>query len=282
MNRIQPTALELLTLDPAEIQVRGRLRAVDTAWAEVIAASIKQKGQDTPVQLRRDEAGEYVLVAGAHRLEACRRLGIQIRAELRDCGELEARLAEIDENLFRRELSPLDRAVFLAERQDVYEELFPDTRKDVAGGKARQRSATDTMSVAVALSFAAETAARTGFTERTIRRAVSIARNIPAALRAQLIGTPIADNQAELLHLASLDTDIQREAVALVMGGAVKTVKAAVARIQGVEPDKQGAVLKALTRGWKDASPATKKRFLAGLNETGELADLIERIGGID
>jgi hypothetical protein len=48
--------------------------------------------------------------------------------------------------------------------EQLYEQKRPETKAGVAGGKARQGSATDN------LSFAADTAAKTGRTERGIRR----------------------------------------------------------------------------------------------------------------
>ncbi len=97
-----------------------------------------QKGQDTPIQVLRNGGGKLHLVAGAHRLEACKRISVEVRAEIIECSELEARLIKIDENLFRRELGALDRAVFLAERKAVYEEMYPDTKK--GGDRGNQHS----------------------------------------------------------------------------------------------------------------------------------------------
>lgn len=258
---------ELANIDPTSVVVSRRLRMVDGAWVEAIAASIEQKGQDTPIQVRRNGGGLLHLVAGAHRLEACKRLGVEVRAEVIVCSELEARLIEIDENLFRRELGALDRAVFLAERKKVYEEMFPETRR---GGKNQhtQNLLTDKMS------FSKETAQRVGLNERSIRRAISIAEAIPEDVRKRLVGTKAADSQSDLLFLASLDASMQRKALTLFTDGSAKSLKAAVAKIDGgEEPEmtREERQFAKLTDVWSHAADDVKAQFLKYLRDTGEL-----------
>lgn len=64
----------------------------------------------------------------------------------------------------------------MARRKVIYLELHPETAKGVAGGKAggngREKVATDTVS------FATDTAKKTGQTERTARRKTSIGEKL--------------------------------------------------------------------------------------------------------
>ncbi|MCF3932975.1 hypothetical protein L1787_06045 [Acuticoccus sp. M5D2P5] len=109
-----------------------------------------------------------ILVTGAHRLEAMRPLGIESATfHVINPDETDPRLWEIDENLCRAELSPSERAELTARRKAIYEELHPETKEHVAGGKARHASAADKLSAAT---FAKETARSTGREERSIRR----------------------------------------------------------------------------------------------------------------
>ena len=80
-----------------------------------------------------------------------------------------ARMVEIDDNLAGAEMCPLDTAIFLARRKEVYERLHPETKRGVAGALAKH-SATDIVSVA---SFAAATAEKFGIDERHVRRLVA-------------------------------------------------------------------------------------------------------------
>ena len=105
---------------PDEIVIPPRLRdRLDGDTVTGLMASIEKIGLRTPITVRWDGEGDearIVLVAGRHRLEACRRLGFQ----LVDCAvfagtETEARLWEIAENLHRADLTDDERRVHLAE-----------------------------------------------------------------------------------------------------------------------------------------------------------------------
>jgi sulfiredoxin len=67
--------MENLTLRIEDIYVPAkRRRTLDPEKVSAIAESMLEKGQRTPILVRRD--GErYVLVEGLQRLEACRSLG---------------------------------------------------------------------------------------------------------------------------------------------------------------------------------------------------------------
>ena len=51
-----------------------RKKTLDEAKVQLIAESIIENGQTTPIQVRTDGSG-YILVEGLHRLEALRLLG---------------------------------------------------------------------------------------------------------------------------------------------------------------------------------------------------------------
>ncbi|SDH29625.1 ParB N-terminal domain-containing protein, partial [Roseospirillum parvum] len=195
--------LGLNTVALSDVDVGDRLRAVDEAYAHLLAENIAEVGcLRQPIEVRRLTAKTYRLIAGAHRLRAAELLGwSDIPAFVYQGSDEAARLREIDENLVRHELNPLDRAVFLAQRKEVYERLHPEAKR---GGDRRSEAAadqTDTMSV---WSFSRDTAERCGLTDRTIRRAVSIATGLAPDVRRALVGTPLARAQKELLDLARL------------------------------------------------------------------------------
>jgi sulfiredoxin len=59
----------------ANVYIPTRRRpTLDAKKVQVLAESILQVGQQTPILLRRD-GDRFVLVEGLHRLEACRALG---------------------------------------------------------------------------------------------------------------------------------------------------------------------------------------------------------------
>jgi sulfiredoxin len=60
----------------ADIYVPVKRRAsLKPQLVQEIAASILERGQQTPIMVRREDSGRLVLVEGLHRLEACKSLG---------------------------------------------------------------------------------------------------------------------------------------------------------------------------------------------------------------
>jgi len=105
----------LIVLDPADIIVGDRLRALDRESVERLKESISRIGLKTPISVRSSAQG-WTLVAGRHRLAACIELGInQIPVVAETGSELEARLWEIAENLHRAELTALERAEHISQ-----------------------------------------------------------------------------------------------------------------------------------------------------------------------
>lgn len=269
------------TIDTAEIRiadivVADRLRTIDEAWVDAIATSMAESSQHTPIRLAKAKGKKYRLIDGAHRIEAKRRQGeTVIRAEIVEATPLEAKLLEIDANLIRRELNPLDRATFLAERKAVYEELHPDTKAGVAGGKARQGTASDTMS------FAAATAEKIGLSPRSVERAVSIHFQIDAAIRKRIAGTPIAEKQNELLALARQGPQRQTRITDMLLKGEARNVRAALRILDGhTEPattnakaDTDDKHLKRLMDAWSRASAKARGGFIEKLAAEGYRID---------
>ena len=146
-----------------QIDIRPDARAIDAGTVAGLVDSIGAVGLIHPIRVR--PAGErWQVIAGAHRLQACRDLGlVEIDAVVVADDDLHAELAMIDENLCRSELSPSDRARQTARRKVIYEELHPETRH----GGNRRSDQVDNLSVR---SFAAETAALAGVDERSVRR----------------------------------------------------------------------------------------------------------------
>lgn len=266
------TTRQTLIID--RIVVSDRLRDADPAHVAALAESIGQIGQQVPIRVRTDREGGFHLVAGLHRIEACRLAGLTEIECLIEAGldELTARIIEIDENLIRHELNPLDRAAFLAERKRIYEELHPETRAGVAGGKARQgrKSATAIFAVANgsqegASTFSEDVATRTRLNARTVRRAVEVHSRLAPEVRRRLSGTHIAQKEGELFALSRQSPERQIRIVDLVLAeGGPKTVRQAIEQItptaQRTSPDE--AAYKALLSAWRRCSPAMRQRFL--------------------
>ena len=114
-----------------------RLRALRPDAVEELMASMKINGLLQPIVLRPAESSGYWLVAGRHRLEAAKKLKWDsIPATVFDGMDADhAELAEIDENLVRADLTPIERALHVARRKELYEVEHPETKKG-RGGQA--------------------------------------------------------------------------------------------------------------------------------------------------
>jgi ParB family chromosome partitioning protein len=153
-------------------------------------------------------APDHVLVSGAHRVQAARRLGwSKIPALILDAPELDRELAEVDENLIRHELTVLERAEHLLRRKELYELRFPAAKHGGApgkpgGGKKRRANGVS--------SFAHATGSKLSVTPRSIQHDVQIAEKIANDVKATIRSTPVADSKRDLLALARLEPERQR------------------------------------------------------------------------
>lgn len=251
----------------AAIDTTGRLRQVDPDHARVIADSIlalrtkDRSGLKQPITIRPIGEGRFKLVMGAHRLAAITWIGdAEIDAVIEFMTELQARLAEIDENLCRAELTMFDRAAFLAERDRVWKALNPDLGKGKAGAKARWHHATDKMS------FASDTADRVGLSERHIRRDVKMWGQLAEASRARIPGTWLADHQAQLKALSKLGPDQQTAILDILLRdqSPAANVAAALAEVENrpkTVTDPDDASFAKLVSLWARSPAAVKTRF---------------------
>ena len=188
---------------------RRELRRLDE-----IAMSIRELGLLNPITVNEDKR----LVAGYHRLEACRALGwdrIPVRVLRLD--ELDAELAELDENLVRNELIVLERAECLKRRKELYEAKYPQSRRP-QGGRPRKNSE-------MISPFSVETADKTSVSTRTVQQEVQIAQNLSAQVKEIIRQTPVADSKTDLVRLARMDPERQLAVAERIAAGSARSVK---------------------------------------------------------
>lgn len=191
--------MEIIQIDPALIVVGERLRAVSPDYVALIRESIAASGLREPISVTAADAeGRHRLIAGAHRLQAVLDLGLPAIPAIPFTGtEMEAELAEIEENLIRRELSEMDRATFLARHKTIWDALHPEAR----GGDQRkkQKSQVETFAPhAFASRFTAEIAQKLGWSRATIFRSLARHEALAPSIRARIADTWLADNGSAL------------------------------------------------------------------------------------
>ena len=110
--------MQITKLKLTDITVKERLRGVDSEKVERLKESILRSGLINPITVSGG-----VLVAGLHRLTAFKELGLEeIDCHLVDDDELLKKEIEIDENLYRNELTVLEKGKMEAMKKKNEEE----------------------------------------------------------------------------------------------------------------------------------------------------------------
>ncbi|WP_246704215.1 ParB N-terminal domain-containing protein [Rhizobium sp. P38BS-XIX] len=181
-------------------------------YAEAIAASMAERGQINPITIRRTPAKNkgstpFTLVAGGYRTTAAKLLGwTEIDAIIVAADQAEAQLLEISENLFRNELNPLDRAIFVMK----YRELWEEKHGKIERGRYDQQKGHDApFAFAPGRELSQQVQERLGIGADTYKRATRIGQNLHPALRQAVRGTDAENDQSKLLKLAKLPADDQ-------------------------------------------------------------------------
>lgn len=187
------------------IDIGTRLRLADQAKVDGLKPSFLEIGQQTPITVQGQEGDERVkLSAGLHRLETARQLGWdKVLCFHQAFDDLDRELWEIDENLCRAELTPADRALFIARRKEIYLEKYPET----ALGE-NQHTRVRQVGEPSPRRFSVATAEATGQSERAVQRDASRGEKIVDMALHLLRGTRL-DNGSFLDRLKQVAQDKQ-------------------------------------------------------------------------
>ncbi|TWD54453.1 ParB family chromosome partitioning protein [Agrobacterium vitis] len=279
---------EFARIPLSSIHIGVRTRPVDDDHALAISASMAERGLINPITLRKTPAANkgatpYTLVAGGHRLRAAElNQWTEIDAIVVAADAVEGQLIEISENLYRNELSKLDRAVFVL----TFRELWEEKHGKIERGRYADKKANDwpfekqgndcPFYMAPGKELSERVQERLGFGKSTYKYVTTIGQRLYPPLRAALRGTPFADDQALLLKLAKKGPTEQAQILAametepdvrkiLSWMGAPKTSVDA--------QTKQAVILTTLQKAWKDANEATRHSFLQSIGMADEFQE---------
>lgn len=211
------------TVPIASILVGERARPIDEDHAAAIAASMVDRGLINPLTVRSTPAANggktpLTLVAGGHRLRAAELNGWEeIDVIVVSADAVEAQLIELSENIYRNELTPLDRALFVLKFREMYEVKFG---KIARGGDRKSKDTGCPLIFAPGRELSQQVQERLGFGPTTYKKVTRIGQKITPALRAAVRGTPAENDQKELLKLAKLPADDQARVAAGLREGA--------------------------------------------------------------
>jgi len=227
------------------IIVTDRKRPINQVKVAELAGSINEIGLLNPITVRQVNK-HFELVAGAHRLEAVKLLGLPtIRAELFDGEDLDAELAEIDENLRRAELTVLEQGELLLRRNEI---LVERGQRATSGTNVKNLTGSTVLPVP---ETTANIAAEIGLSETSTQRRMQIARDLCHEAKDAIRNTDIADSTTQLLQLARIDDRRQQESIArkaakdgITIGQAITELKRSqvVERLESVEAQEAKAI----------------------------------------
>lgn len=263
------------------VSTRSRLRAVDEAQVKALAESIAEVGLLNPITVYRCEVvfnGQTVdgfgLVAGAHRLEAVKSLGWpQIPAVVVDLTEDDRIIAECDENLCGTKLSEAERAAFTIARKKAYERKHPETRMGAHNQHtSARRQVGDEQKSSNFKRFTAETAERTGRSERSVQRDSRRGEKIKPEVLDVVKDGPLKNNGAFLDRLAKVDPEQQEEFVSNEMEARAAALTETKPR-RKPNPPRRSDKLRAMIFAWEAASEKDQDRFLSHIGAVRRPAD---------
>jgi ParB family chromosome partitioning protein len=263
------TALQIRIITVPETRLRPVSEAKVTALMQVIGAGVFLGA----ITVRRVYT-ENLLIDGAHRLEAMKRLGREtIAVDVLDCTAAEARQMEITGNLTAG-MTPIQDAIFLGVYQAEYEKLHPETKRGVAGGLARQGQQH------ASAHFAELVAETRQISPGQVRRVIAAGRALTVAERAALQAVPHRIAISEIEKLGKIGEDGQRaRAVGSLLAGkrvadALRAEKAGAKDAEAADDAKVEAAFKALSTAWNRSPKAARRRFVDGIRaEIDAMAD---------
>lgn len=286
----QEALADFVLIRTDEVDLGDRLRPIDPVWSTALGKIMNRDGQDTPIAVcKLPGRSRWTVVAGGHRYDGAVKVGIEyLRAEIVSANRDDRMLREVRENVWRKDLEPIDRAAFVAEAVAIHKRRAGiDPSADGRTGsiaarwqKALKDEAVDTTAtIAGVYGFTQMVADELGFSTRTIEADLMLYRRLAPSLVEKLraIRHPALSNATQLRALAKLDEHAQAQAVELltVPGASLnydqpKTVAEAIAHPLGpkpaaAKPDADDKRLSAFIGAFSRMSLAEKKGALAQL-----------------
>ena len=201
----------------SEIKINPGRREAEPKAIEELAKSIAAVGLMNPVTLDQNNT----LIAGLHRLEAAKLLGwTEIECTAMGMDDVQAELAEIDENIVRTRLNRQELCEQLLRRKEIYETLHPETRHGMRNGQTAKNANLATLETK---SFAEDTAEKTGMSKRAVSRLLQIANNLTGDARRIVEAHNMTQDTA--LKLSRLQHDEQVEAASMLAAGTMESVE---------------------------------------------------------
>jgi len=196
----------VIKLNLSEIFIPEGQRDIAPETVQNLAESIRTIGILNPLTVRRD-GEQYVLIAGAHRLEAAKQEGrTEIECIVFDGDDLRCELAAIDENLIRKELHYIQIGELAIRRDAILTELGQRAK---IGDNQHTKGGTPDSGVP---RTTADIASEVGIRRTTLNENKQLARDLLPEVKQKIQGKDIPKILA--LEISRLKPEEQREVIA--------------------------------------------------------------------
>jgi ParB family chromosome partitioning protein len=264
------SAQDIVAIPLDQIEVVDRLRALDPEGVDLIRISMAERGLINPISVRPMKGGGYRLIAGAHRLEAAKRLlaaGLRewsyISATVEDCDADEAELREIEENLCRKELSPYDEAEFYARWWMVWERQNGNLH---GGDRKSSQHFADLKKKAKNPHFFELVAHKIGVHPETVRKAVKRRLKTSDEVWNALKGTDASKKAVLLDRLQRMPSPMEIiDKANAEFGGSIERALQRTPKGKITSPATTSEMLVRIEAAWPQWNAAERKTFLSGI-----------------
>jgi DNA modification methylase len=186
------------------------MRALDE-----LVKSIRDDEQLLPILVSKSKGDRYDLIAGERRTRACRKLGIGVKAIIKQPRDAaDALWKQLVENVQRNDFTPLELGEGLRRYKELYQGLHPETKHGAVGRrgsgrgqKVSRKSDSDTSETAER--YTKHVANEMGLSETAVKESIQLATELPPKRKAELrsIADPKKRQRAERQALSDLRKD---------------------------------------------------------------------------
>ena len=221
---------EVRLLNLSDITVNLDLTCISEHKISELCDSIEAVGLLQPIIVSQT----YELVVGRHRFLAFRKLGLsQIPSFIVHFGALRQQIAELDENLVRRNMSVLERGLALKKRNDLYGILHPETRR---GCYERSKTAKFD-AIEKRKGFTRMVSAECDISPRTAQRLIQIANKLDEEASGLIKNHRIANKQTDLARLSQLNRQSQIAIAKLLVEKKLPSIDKAIEQLSEIDRD---------------------------------------------
>ena len=185
----------------ADIVVGKERKTADVQRVKDLAQSIQAVGLLNPITISANNE----LIAGLHRLEACKSLGHdKVEVVQLSLDEIKREMATIDENLIRKHLTDLEVGDLLNRRDELLTALGVRAKAGHNQHKGKHGNIKTTKQIATEI----------GMGERNAQRKKQIAKNLNPEVKGKIMNTPLGNKVTALLEISKLPVKQQMAVVA--------------------------------------------------------------------